>query len=55
MNEISYEKVLDSILNGHQVMIFVHSRKDTVQTAQKILEIATLKGTEGNILIIFFY
>nr|KAJ3419799.1 activating signal cointegrator 1 complex subunit [Polyrhizophydium stewartii] len=34
MTDICYTKVSDLVREGHQVMIFVHSRKDTVKTAQ---------------------
>ncbi|GER55900.1 activating signal cointegrator 1 complex subunit 3 [Striga asiatica] len=35
MNDICYNKVVDSLRQGHQVMVFVHSRKDTGKTADK--------------------
>jgi activating signal cointegrator complex subunit 3 len=34
MNEVTYKKVIESIKQGHQVMVFVHSRRDTVKTAR---------------------
>ncbi|KAM7483382.1 hypothetical protein LguiB_007965 [Lonicera macranthoides] len=40
LNEICYNKVVDSLRQGHQVMIFVHSRKDTGKTADKMVELA---------------
>ncbi|CAA0836045.1 U5 small nuclear ribonucleoprotein helicase [Striga hermonthica] len=40
MNDICYNKVVDSLRRGHQVMVFVHSRKDTGKTADKLVEIA---------------
>ncbi|GAV70037.1 DEAD domain-containing protein/Helicase_C domain-containing protein/Sec63 domain-containing protein [Cephalotus follicularis] len=40
LNEICYKKVIDSIRQGHQVMVFVHSRKDTAKTAEKLVELA---------------
>ncbi|OMO53157.1 hypothetical protein CCACVL1_28841, partial [Corchorus capsularis] len=36
LNEICYKKVVDSLRQGHQVMVFVHSRKDTAKTAEKL-------------------
>ena len=33
MNEACYDKMTDCISNGHQLIIFVHSRKDTFKTA----------------------
>lgn len=37
-------QVLDSLRRGHQVMVFVHSRKDTVKTGRALAE-ATGKAT----------
>ncbi|GJU16853.1 hypothetical protein Tco_1144819, partial [Tanacetum coccineum] len=36
-NEICYRKVVVSIKQGHQLMVFVHSRKDTGKTADKLV------------------
>jgi activating signal cointegrator complex subunit 3 len=38
MNEVCFKKVLASVQQGHQVMVFVHSRKDTVMTALYLRE-----------------
>ncbi|XP_059642764.1 DExH-box ATP-dependent RNA helicase DExH14 isoform X2 [Cornus florida] len=43
LNEICYNKVVDSLRQGHQAMIFVHSRKDTGKTADKLVEISQNK------------
>ncbi|KAI5295172.1 hypothetical protein KEM52_002164 [Ascosphaera acerosa] len=40
----AYEKVKDMLECGHQVMVFVHSRKDTVNTAKMLLERAADEG-----------
>ncbi|KAL5751483.1 hypothetical protein ACOSP7_026086 [Xanthoceras sorbifolium] len=40
LNEICYKKVVDSLRQGHQAMVFVHSRKDTVKTAEILGELA---------------
>lgn len=40
LNDICYKKVVDSIRLGHQAMVFVHSRKDTAKTAEKLVELA---------------
>ena len=42
MTDIAYKKALASVRAGHQCMIFVHSRRDTVQTAKAIRELASL-------------
>lgn len=38
MNDVCYEKVLENVSNGHQVIIFVHSRKETEKTAKYIAD-----------------
>lgn len=38
MNEVCYDKILDAANEGHQVIIFVHSRKDTARTAKWLKE-----------------
>jgi len=48
MNDICYEKVLESVKAGNQVMVFVHSRKDTAKTAQQLIELARANNTLGN-------
>ncbi|XP_031489870.1 DExH-box ATP-dependent RNA helicase DExH14 isoform X2 [Nymphaea colorata] len=40
LNEICHNKVVESLKNGHQVMVFVHSRKDTGKTARTLVEFA---------------
>ena len=39
INEILYEKVIERVSN-QQIIIFVHSRRDTVRTAKAIKEAA---------------
>ncbi|KAF9918433.1 hypothetical protein BX616_008873 [Lobosporangium transversale] len=36
LDQTCYDKVVDLVKQGHQVMVFVHSRKDTVKTAQML-------------------
>ncbi|KAL5723149.1 DNA helicase [Ranunculus cassubicifolius] len=43
LNEICYNKVADSLKQGYQAMVFVHSRKDTGKTAKTLIEIARNK------------
>ncbi|EEB05874.1 ATP-dependent RNA helicase Slh1 [Schizosaccharomyces japonicus yFS275] len=38
LDEAAFDKVLNLLENGHQVMVFVHSRKDTIKTAKKLKE-----------------
>jgi antiviral helicase SLH1 len=38
IDEVAFEKVRDMLELGHQVMVFVHSRKDTLNTAKMLYE-----------------
>ncbi|SCU87351.1 LAFA_0E06216g1_1 [Lachancea sp. 'fantastica'] len=38
MNQACYDKLLELVEQGHQVIVFVHSRKDTARTAQLLKE-----------------
>ncbi|KAK4751540.1 hypothetical protein SAY87_005022 [Trapa incisa] len=49
MNDICYEKVLESA-GKHQVLIFVHSRKETAKTARAIRDTALAKDTLSRFL-----
>lgn len=40
IDQTAFEKVKEVLQQGHQVMVFVHSRKDTVNTAKTFLSIA---------------
>lgn len=40
MNDVCYETVKDSLARGYQVMVFVHSRKGTSETASALARIA---------------
>ena len=40
MLEICYEKAVNALKNGKQVMVFVHSRKDTFNTCEQLIELA---------------
>jgi antiviral helicase SLH1 len=42
LSQVAFEKVTDMLRLGHQVMVFVHSRKDTFKTAQDLYERALL-------------
>lgn len=47
MTELCYEKILESLKDGNQVMVFVHSRKDTVKTAETLRILAQNRNTLG--------
>lgn len=42
--EVCYNKVLDQVKAGHQVMVFVHARNATVRTAMALIEMAKNYG-----------
>ena len=44
MEEICYEKVLELVKEGHQVMIFLHARNATGKTALAMKETATVNN-----------
>ncbi|KAL7033852.1 hypothetical protein ACKWTF_007745 [Chironomus riparius] len=44
MNTICYEKCLEQLRNGKQVMVFVHARNATTRTALTLREMAQQKG-----------
>jgi len=44
MLEVTYKKVLERVRAGHQIMVFVHSRKDTYKTARTLIEMAQQEG-----------
>lgn len=45
MNEVCYDIVIDSLIRGYQVMVFVHSRKGTGDTAKALADIASQEGS----------
>lgn len=40
VDKVSYEKLIEHVDQGFQVMVFVHSRKDTVKTARTFISMA---------------
>jgi len=38
LEQVAFDKVVDMLKLGHQIMVFVHSRKDTVKTARTLYE-----------------
>ncbi|XP_019946883.1 activating signal cointegrator 1 complex subunit 3 [Paralichthys olivaceus] len=44
MEEVCYNKVLEQVKAGHQVMVFVHARNATVRTAMGLIEMAKNLG-----------
>lgn len=48
MDDACYDVVIENLMNGHQVMVFVHARNATTKTAQRLREIAV---RENNLAI----
>ncbi|CDO68689.1 hypothetical protein BN946_scf184652.g16 [Trametes cinnabarina] len=44
LDRVTYEKVAELVREGHQVMVFVHARKETVKAAEAIKESAHADG-----------
>lgn len=44
LDHVTFQKVLDLVRNDHQVMVFVHARKETVKSAQTLREMAMVEG-----------
>ncbi|KAJ7515579.1 hypothetical protein O6H91_22G019200 [Diphasiastrum complanatum] len=49
MNDVCYEKVMN-VAGKHQILIFVHSRKETAKTAHSIRDTALANDTLGKFL-----
>lgn len=49
MNDIVYDKVIEHA-GRHQVLVFVHSRKETAKTAKSIRDMCLEKDTLGMFL-----
>ncbi|KXS12052.1 Sec63-domain-containing protein [Gonapodya prolifera JEL478] len=47
MDKLTYEKVVDLVKSGKQVMVFVHARKATVSTATELRNISNNEGEAG--------
>ena len=45
LDRTAFEKVSEMIHEGHQVMVFVHARKETVKTALALKEAAMTEGS----------
>lgn len=44
LDKVVFEKTMQLIEQGHQVMVFVHARKETVKSAQALKEMAMIDG-----------
>ncbi|KAJ3793124.1 Sec63-domain-containing protein [Lentinula aff. detonsa] len=48
LDRVTFEKVSELVARGHQVMVFVHARKDTVKSALAIQETALAEGSSDD-------
>lgn len=48
LDQVTFEKVSELVKLGHQVMVFVHARKETVKAAQTLKETATFNDCLGD-------
>lgn len=44
IDQTAFDKAKDMLQQGHQIMVFVHSRKDTLNTARTFVQMATEQG-----------
>ncbi|KAJ6539226.1 Sec63-domain-containing protein [Mycena capillaripes] len=44
LDRVTFQKVSELVAQGHQVMVFVHARKETVKTALALRETSVLEG-----------
>ena len=50
MDTVAFDKVSELVAQGHQVMVFVHARKETVNTAMTLRDLAQVKGVIDDFL-----
>ncbi|KAJ7638696.1 Sec63 Brl domain-containing protein [Roridomyces roridus] len=48
LDEVTFKKVSELVAQGHQVMVFVHARKETVKTALALREASVLKNNSDD-------
>lgn len=44
LDRVTFQKVSELVAQGHQVMVFVHARKETVKTAMGLREMSIFEG-----------
>jgi antiviral helicase SLH1 len=50
LDTVTFEKVSELVKEGHQVMVFVHARKETVKTASILKESAMMEAMEDEFM-----
>lgn len=50
LDNVTFQKVSELVANGHQVMVFVHARKETVKAAMSLREMALLEGNSEDFI-----
>ncbi|KAE9410344.1 Sec63-domain-containing protein [Gymnopus androsaceus JB14] len=48
LDHVTFEKVSELVAQGHQVMVFVHARKETVKSATALQEAALAEGSSDD-------
>lgn len=48
LDRVTFQKVAELVAQGHQVMVFVHARKETVKTALALREASVLEGNSDD-------
>jgi antiviral helicase SLH1 len=48
LDRVTFQKVSELVSAGHQIMVFVHARKETVKTAMGLREAALLEGNSDD-------
>ena len=48
LDQVTFQKVSDLVAQGHQVMVFVHARKETVKAAMSLREMSAVEGNAEN-------
>ncbi|KAF8812579.1 Sec63-domain-containing protein [Phlegmacium glaucopus] len=44
LDQVTFQKVSELVAKGHQVMVFVHARKETVKAAMNLREMSAVEG-----------
>lgn len=48
LDQVTFQKVSELVAKGHQVMVFVHARKETLKAAMSLREMSTVEGNLEN-------
>ena len=48
LDRVTFQKVSELVARGHQVMVFVHARRETVKTALGLKDMAVAEGSSDD-------